>query len=44
VTSTISQTSDVSIPDGDINRNNLFGIPDPLPGILHLWTFKTPIF
>jgi len=34
VTSTISQTSDVIIPDGDINRNNLFGIPDPLPGVL----------
>lgn len=34
VTSTIHQTRDVIIPDGDINRNNLFGIPDPLPGVL----------
>ena len=34
VTSTINQTLDVIIPSGDVNRNKLFGIPDPLPGIL----------
>lgn len=34
VTSTINQTLDVIIPSGDVNRNRLFGIPDPLPGIL----------
>ena len=34
VTSTINQTIDVIIPSGDVNRNRLFGILDPLPGIL----------